>query len=106
MNEDHLNILISCGSRYDPWVRYALKYLPHDILLEFGGKLAFFSTAEEDACRVARAICEQREIILLSERILPVGGDDSKERYFVFAVLHEIVHAVKKHRSPLLDRLA
>jgi len=106
MNEDNLNIFISCGSRYDPWVRYALKYLPPNILLEFGDKLAFFSTTEKDACRVARAICEQREIILLSERILPKRGDDSKERYFVFAVLHEIAHAVKQHRSPLLDRLS
>ena len=106
MNEGHLNIFISCGSRYNPWVRYALKYLPPDILLEFGNKLAFFSTAEKDACRVARAICEQRDIILLSERILPESGDDSKARYFVFAVLHEIAHAVKRHPSPLLDRLS
>jgi hypothetical protein len=105
MNADRPNIIISCGSKYDPWVRYVLKYLPSNILREFGDKLAFFSTAEKDACRVARAICEQHEIILLSERILPAGGDDSKERYFVFAVLHEIAHAVKQHLSPLLDRL-
>ena len=107
MKEEHLNIIICCGrgTGYDPWVRYALRYLPADILREFGEKLAFFSTAGEDACRVARAIREQREIVLLSERILPTKSDASKERYFVFVVLHEIAHASKQHRSPSLDRL-
>jgi len=106
MSGERPNIIISCGSRYDPWVRYALKYLPTNILFECKDKLAFFSTAEKDACRVPSAICEQGEIILLSERILPKKGDDSKERYFVFVVLHEIAHAVKQHQSPLLDRLS
>ena len=36
---------------------------------------------------------------------MPKKGDDSKERYFVFVILHEIAHAVKQHSSPLLDRL-
>lgn len=108
MKEEHLNIIIYCGrgTGYDPWVRYALRYLPADILRESAEKLAFFSTAGEDACRVARAICETREIILLSERILPKRDDDSQIRYFVFVVLHEIAHAVKQHRSPSLDRLS
>jgi hypothetical protein len=107
MNTNRPDIIISCGSKYDPWIRYALKYLPSKILREFGDKLAFFSTAEKDACRVARAIIgEQREIIILSERILPNKDDDNEVRYFVFVVLHEIAHAYKQHRSPKLDRLS
>ena len=97
--------MLCCGSKYNPWVTYALKFLPSETIRQIGDKLAFYSTAEKDACRVARSICEQREIILLSERILPKKGDDSKERYFIFVVLHEIVHVVKRHRSPLLDSL-
>ena len=26
-------------------------------------------------------------------------------RYFIFAVLHEVVHAIKKHKSPKFDNL-
>ena len=104
-------IMLFCGMRYNPWVKYALKHLPPAILSELRDKLAFFLTGNKDACRLPRAICEQKEIILLSEHILPkedVGRDqsDKKVRYFVFVVLHEIAHAVKKHRSPLIDKLS
>jgi len=106
----YLNKMLYCGNRYNYnfWVAHALKYLPADIFFEFRDKLAFYSTAERDACRVARAIGEEREIILLSERILPKSRaeeDHSEVRYFIFVVLHEVAHAVKKHRSPLLDKL-
>lgn len=105
----YLNRMLQCGSRYNNWVAHALKYLPSEILLKLKEKLAFYSIAEKDACRIARAICENREIILLSERILPKRGareDDSSVRYFIFVVLHEIAHAIMKHRSPLLDKLS
>lgn len=104
----YFNRIIHCGSRYNRWVEIALGYLPREIFFEYREKLAFISTAESDACRLARTLCENREIILLSERILPKSGvseDHSDVRYFIFTILHEVAHAVKKHRSPLFDNL-
>jgi hypothetical protein len=103
------NQMIDCGSEYNIWVENALKYLPLEILNKHKESLAFISTNEMDGCRVARFICENREIIVLSERIFPkkgVGEAEAEVRYLTFVVLHEVVHAVKKHRSPLFDDLS
>jgi hypothetical protein len=108
MKDSYLNRMLHCGSRYNTWVENALYYIPPDIFNEYKEKLAFVSTGQIDACRVARVLCEQREIIVLSERILPKAGvneANSEVRYFTFVVLHEIAHVVKKHLSPLLDNL-
>lgn len=109
IRDSYLNKMLHCGSRYNSWVAHALKYLPPEVLFEFKDQLAFYSTAQRDACRVARDICEGKEIILLSERILPKKGAQeyhSQVRYFIFGVLHEIAHALQNHRSPLLDNLS
>ena len=101
-------MLFHCGDKYTFWVEKALEFLPEEILHLLKDKIAFFSTAQRDGCRIARQICEKMEIILLSERILPkkrATGDQRKVRYFIFAVLHEIVHVLKEHRSPLYDNL-
>jgi hypothetical protein len=68
--------------------------------------LAFISIFE--SCRIAREYCEKREIILLSDRIFPKGYtnyDKPEARYFVFTVLHEVSHAIKKHKSKRFDNL-
>ena len=104
----YLNLMIDCGSRYNGWVETALRYLPPKTLDEYKEDLAFVSTAEMDACRLARKYCESREVIILSERILPKENareDQLEVRYFVFAVLHEVVHVVNKHKSPKFDHL-
>ena len=65
-------------------------------------------SADVDGCRVARHYCENREVILLSERILPkehVNERQSEVRYFIYVVLHEVAHAIKKHKSPKFDKL-
>ncbi len=101
-------MLLHCGDYYNFWVEKAVKFLPEEIFHLLEDKIAFFSTAQRDGCRIARHICKNREIILLSERILPKkrACEDQREvRYFIFAVLHEIVHAFKKHPSPLYDNL-
>jgi hypothetical protein len=101
--------MLDCGGRYNRWVEIALGYLPVEVLDENKENLVFISTAQMDACRVARHYCENREIILLSDRILPKRGADegqSEVRYFIFTVLHEIVHAIKKHKSPKFDDLS
>jgi len=102
------NQMLHCGDRYNQWVQNALEYLPRDILDEHKARLAFVATADRDGCRVARLLCQTREIIVLSECILPKAGADEGQpdvRYFIFVVLHEVVHAVKQHRSPLCDSL-
>lgn len=102
------NRMLHCGEQYNQWVQNALEYLPRDILEEHKDRLAFLATADKDGCRVARRLCEKREIIILSERILPKAGANESQpnvRYFIFVVLHEVVHAVKRHRSPLYDSL-
>lgn len=92
----------------DRWVEIALGYLPRDILEEHKENLAFISMAHRDGCRLARVLCETREIIILSEHILPKGHTDEGQpevRYFIYMVLHEIAHAIRKHKSPQCDSL-
>jgi len=101
--------MINCGDRYNQWVENALCYLPPEILDANKEGLVFISTAQTDACRIARNYCENREVIFLSERILPKFLDSegqSKVRYFIFTVLHEVAHAIEKHKSPKFDNLS
>ncbi len=100
--------MLNCGHKYNQWVQNALCYLPQDILDEHKEKLVFLTTADIDGCRVARHYCENREVILLSERILPKQHANEGQpdvRYFIYVVLHEVVHAIKKHKSPKFDNL-
>ncbi len=104
----YFNEMLECGSYYNRWVEIALKYLPQAVLEENKDKLVFITTAQRDACRVARHYCENREVILLSERILPKQGADEGQpevRYFIYVVLHEASHAIMKHKSPKFDEL-
>lgn len=99
--------MLHCGP-YDRWVEIALQYLPFDLFEEHKEKLAFISMAHRDGSRLARVTCETREVIVLSEHILPRGHTNegqSDVRYFIYVVLHEVAHAIKKHRSPLYDSL-
>lgn len=104
----YFNRMLDCGDRYNQWVQNALEYLPRDVLDEHKERLAFVAMGHRDGCRLARALCENREIIIVAEHILPkVGANEGQTdvRYFIYAVLHEVVHAIKKHRSPLYDSL-
>lgn len=104
----YFNRMLDCGHLYNQWVENALHYLPQKILDKHKEKLVFISTAQQDACRVAREYCESREVILLSDRILPKSGaveDQSEVRYFIYTVLHEVAHTIKKHKSPKFDDL-
>lgn len=102
------NRMLDCGDRYNQWVQNALEYLPRNVLDEHKDRLAFLAMAHRDGCRVARVLRENRGIIILSEHILPKAGaaeGQADVRYFIYTVLHEVVHAVKQHRSPLYDSL-
>jgi hypothetical protein len=104
------NAILDCGYNHNRWLEIALDYLPVNILENGEEDFFFTSTATRDACRVARYYCSTREIILISERILPstniVYQTDHRARYFIYVVLHEVAHAIKKHKSPLFDDLS
>jgi len=105
----YFNAVLGCGYTHNRWLEIALEYLPEDLFDQNTKGFLFTSTVARDACRVARHYCETREIILISERILPDQNvrdeTNPKARYFIYAVLHEIAHAIGAHRSPLLDNL-
>ena len=99
--------MLDCGP-FNRWVEIALGYLPQEVLDEHKENLAFISMAHRDGCRLARVVCETREVIVLSEHVLPRSNADEGQddvRYFIYVVLHEVAHAVKKHRSPQYDSL-
>lgn len=103
------NAMLDCGFTHNWWLKRALKYLPEGLFYKNTEGFLFTSTANRDACRVARHYCQSREIILISERILPgknvLNEADPKARYFIYVVLHEVAHAVRKHKSPEFDDL-
>lgn len=104
----YFNRMLDCGDRYNPSVQIALEYLPREILDEHKDRLAFVGMGQRDGCRLSRALCETREIVVLAERVFPRAGADEGQpefRYFVYVVLHEVAHAIKRHRSPLYDSL-
>lgn len=87
-----------------PWRRWrdhALEYLPsEEVPSEFKDNLQFYALDKNDGCLLSREVCEKKEIILLSERILPgqfSREDDPEVRYFIYIVFHEVAHAFKKH---------
>lgn len=100
--------ILHCGKKHERIVVIALSYLPKEVFHKLKDNLAIYSTAGRDACRVARAISKEREIIILSDHILPKNTarfENWDVRYFIYVVLHEIAHVFKKHRSPMLDKL-
>ena len=105
------DILVDCGGDYaNAVVRSVVEdYLPPDVLSAFSGRVAFVSTTSMDGIRLTKSFCRDREIIVLSERIIPVKSGDEEfhpgYRYFIFVVLHEVAHACRDHLSPSLDGL-
>jgi hypothetical protein len=105
------DILIDCGGAYaNAAVRSVLEnYLPSDVLSAFDGRLAFVSTLGVDGVRLTKSFCRDRDVIVLSERIIPVTSEDEEfhpvYRYFIFVVLREIAHACKEHVSPYSNDL-
>jgi len=104
----YFNRMIDCGHSRNRWVEIALGYLPYEVLEKHKEGLVFIALSECDACRLAPQYRE-REVILLSDRIFPSAGvaeDHPTARYFIFAVLHEVAHAIRQHRSPRFDSLS
>src|SRR4051812_10923842 len=94
--------MLQCSGRANSWLEHTLiECLPMDILDEWKESLAFVSTANSDAYRIAKETREQRELIFISEHIIPPGHaaeDHPDVRYLMFVALHEVVHAIKLHK--------
>ncbi len=104
INGTYFNRMLQCGARANSWLEHALtECLPLEILDEWKDKLAFVSTANSDAYRIAKKTREERELIFISEHIIPprnAAEDHPDVRYLVFVALHETVHAIKQHEPP------
>ncbi len=71
----YMNRMLHCGDLYNGVVQHALEYLPVEVLDKYKSALAFISTGGSDGCRVAPGLCKNREIIVLSELIVPPERD-------------------------------
>ncbi len=101
-------ILISGDQTQSWWINTALKYLPEEIMRDEGRNLVIVGVGDFGGCRLPKQYRE-REIILLSEWIFPPPGHSEEEesgKCFIITLLHEIAHAVNKHKSPSLDKLS
>jgi hypothetical protein len=100
--------MIDCGDRGKFWVEVALGYLPEEVLNQNKENIVFVDMSNKDGCRLTKKFCEEKDIIILSEHILPKHGAHEGEpsvRYYIYVVLHEFAHAIKNHKSPRYDPL-
>jgi hypothetical protein len=86
----------------------ALSYLPESVFLELDGNLAVLAVGSVGACRLTDQYRE-RELVIISDWLFPPSGDTEAEdtgRFFIVSLLHEVAHALSRHRSPKLDGLS
>ncbi len=104
INGTYFNRMLQCGARANGWLEHVLTdCLPTEIFDDWKDKLAFISTANSDAFRIARKTREERELIFISEHIIPPHGASEghpEVRYLYFVALHEVVHAIRQHKPP------
>jgi|ERR1700733_13633725 len=98
------NKMLQCSPDSNQWLEHTLTYcLPHEVLELWQDRIAYISTELRDAFRINKTLRESRELIFLSEHIIPPRGMNEADpivRYFMFVCLHETVHAIKQHRPP------
>jgi len=101
-------VLIAGDPSHKWWIQAALGYLPDDVLAEEAANLTVIGLGGIGACRLPPQYRE-REVILISDWVFPPAatseGDDSG-RFCILTILHEIAHAVCRHKSPRLDQLS
>ena len=104
INGTFLNRMLHCGGRSNSWLQAVLTdFFPADLFDIWKDKIAFVSTASNDAFRIAIKTRLERELIFVSEHIIPPPGaalDHPDVRYFIFVALHELVHVIKQHKPP------
>lgn len=98
------NKMLQCSPDSNHWLEHALtNCLPYEVLEQWQDGIAYISAELRDAFRINKALRESRELIFLSEHIAPspsMNEADPVVRYFMFACLHETVHAIEQHRPP------
>lgn len=107
---DTLNsgILISGDPSQLFWNKKALEYLPKDVKKRESKNLTIVGVGELGGCRLPKHYRE-REIILLSDWIFPPPSHsegDETGKFLIITLLHEIAHAVLRHKSPKNDKLS
>ncbi len=101
------DVLISGDVSHATWINIALGYLPEEILKDEGANLAIIGLGRIGGCQVPEQY-RQRELVLLSDWIFPPPGHsegDESGQFFIVTLLHEIAHAIRRHKSPALDEL-
>ncbi|WP_175796650.1 ImmA/IrrE family metallo-endopeptidase [Burkholderia anthina] len=92
-----------CGPEGNFWGQHTMGCLPKEVADACDGKLAFVSMTCSDGRRLTKKFCDGRDVIVLSERIVPQAGLSEAAaavRYFMFVIMHEIAHAYREHRPP------
>ena len=101
-------ILIDGDPSHEHWIHIALEYVPSEVQKSEFENLAIIGLGRVGGCRLPKRYRE-REVVLLSDWVFPPAGQsegDDSGRFFIVTLLHEIVHAVRKHKSPRLDSLS
>lgn len=101
-------VLIDSDPAQRRWIEIAFNYLPEGALKGMQAELAVIAIGRLGACRLPDQYRE-RELVLIADWLFPSAGNsegDDTGRLFIFTLLHEIAHAVCRHKSPLLDKLS
>jgi hypothetical protein len=100
---------IDCGD-YNHVVGLALEYVPRNLLLRHGKRMALVATPDRDGKAITKSFNRSRQVIVLSELIfsMKTGANITHPdfRYLIYVVLREVAHVVKGHRSQSLDDLS
>jgi len=94
---------LDCSLIAKDWIYHALDMIPDDIWGVYQDKIVIVCMDSSDGRRLTHSFCAGKEIIMLSERVVPRGPlceDNPIVRYFWFVILHEIAHAICHHQSP------
>ena len=94
-------IQFSCSDDAKTNITHAIQCIP---LPEIEGmNILFVCIDNSDARRLVMENYKEFEIIVISEFVVPRNWrieDDWTKRYFNFVILHEVAHALLKHKSP------
>lgn len=94
-------IEFSCSIEAKINITHAIQCIPLNEIDELS--ILFVCIDNSDARRLVMENYKDFEIIVISEFVVPRDWDNEdhwKKRYFNFLILHEVAHALHKHKSP------
>ena len=105
----YFNRMLHGGDKFNMWAEIALRdYLPKVIFHDLKEDLSFFCGSHADGSHIPKSVVGDREIIIISERVLPPSGTRAKDpdgQNFIKIIFHEVAHAYLKHKSQFFDQL-